>query len=125
MCSSGRSRAARGRAAEHGVSLLMNALSELQKWYIAQCDGDWEHQSGVTISTLDNPGWSVTIDLEGTTLSGKNFGGRQYGIEHDAATSGNNWFVCETKDNKFEGRGGPEKLEEMLTTFLRWANEAG
>ncbi len=35
------------------------ALSRLQRWYSAQCDGDWEHGLGVRIETLDNPGWMV------------------------------------------------------------------
>ncbi|MDP8910052.1 MAG: immunity 53 family protein, partial [Chloroflexota bacterium] len=34
----------------------------------AQCDGDWEHSYGVEICTLDNPGWSVKVDLQGTEL---------------------------------------------------------
>ncbi|MGW1432997.1 Imm53 family immunity protein [Streptomyces sp. NPDC002431] len=40
----------------------------LQGWYSAQCDEDWEHEWGVRINTLDNPGWSVRIDLEDTDL---------------------------------------------------------
>jgi ribosomal protein L37E len=34
-------------------------LSKLSDWYAAQCDGDWEHEFGIHIGTLDNPGWSV------------------------------------------------------------------
>jgi hypothetical protein len=33
----------------------------IQKWYSAQCDGEWEHDLGVAIGTLDNPGWSVRL----------------------------------------------------------------
>jgi hypothetical protein len=32
-------------------------ISWLQRWYTAQCDGGWEHHYGITIGTLDNPGW--------------------------------------------------------------------
>jgi hypothetical protein len=28
----------------------------------------WEHSFGITIETIDNPGWSVTISLERTEL---------------------------------------------------------
>jgi hypothetical protein len=35
----------------------MDEIRELQQWYLAQCDGDWEHEWGVQIGTLDNPGW--------------------------------------------------------------------
>lgn len=45
----------------------------IQKWYQAQCNGDWEHSYGIIIETIDNPGWSITIDLETTELEGKTF----------------------------------------------------
>jgi hypothetical protein len=44
----------------------MDPLSLLQNWYSTQCDGDWEHQYGVSLDTLDNPGWRLKIDLCGT-----------------------------------------------------------
>ncbi|MFE4959105.1 Imm53 family immunity protein [Streptomyces sp. NPDC056653] len=31
-------------------------LDWLQNRYAQQCDGDWEHEWGVKIATLDNPG---------------------------------------------------------------------
>ncbi|MBK8502531.1 MAG: hypothetical protein IPL46_10125 [Saprospiraceae bacterium] len=43
-----------------------NILEWISKWYNQNCDGDWEHDFGVAIETLDNPGWSVSIDTEGT-----------------------------------------------------------
>lgn len=45
----------------------------IQDWYEAQCDGDWEHDYGVEINTLDNPGWMVKVDLTGTSLEGASF----------------------------------------------------
>ncbi|MET9563851.1 Imm53 family immunity protein [Streptomyces tauricus] len=33
----------------------------MQNWYAQQCDGDWEHEWGVEIAMLDNPGWNVSI----------------------------------------------------------------
>lgn len=35
-----------------------NIFEWLQKWYKSQCDGDWEHEYGIKIETVDNPGWS-------------------------------------------------------------------
>nr|TKK07812.1 hypothetical protein SrhCFBP13529_11555 [Stenotrophomonas rhizophila] len=46
----------------------MHALDRLQKWYADQCDGDWEHSFGIRIDTLDNPGWTVSVDLTDTAL---------------------------------------------------------
>jgi hypothetical protein len=34
----------------------MNILAELQTWYRAQCNGEWEHVWGMTIQSTDNPG---------------------------------------------------------------------
>ena len=33
-------------------------------WYKTNCDGDWEHSYGITLQTLDNPGWHLTVDLQ-------------------------------------------------------------
>ena len=44
----------------------ITALQRLEQWFAARCNGDWEHASGVTIETLDNPGWRLWVDLTGT-----------------------------------------------------------
>lgn len=43
-------------------------LNWLQNWYKTNCNGDWEHTYGIKIETLDNPGWSVVVDLKETNL---------------------------------------------------------
>ncbi len=93
----------------------MDTLQELQRWYQSQCNGDWEHSYGVKIDTLDNPGWSVTIELIETDMSDRPFTAIQR-LEHDKE-----WIYCEVRDQKFEGRGGPFMLEEILRTFVEWA----
>ena len=93
-------------------------LQELQQWYRSQCDGDWEHDNGVKIETLDNPGWRVTVALMGTELAGRAFTEIQR-LEHET-----DWIVCQVKAGKFEGDGGPFMLEEILRVFLTWAREA-
>ena len=45
---------------------MVSLLPALQDWYNARCDGDREHRYG--IGTTDNPGWRLSIDLEGTAL---------------------------------------------------------
>jgi Immunity protein 53 len=37
--------------------LEIGLLTQLQSWYVAQCNGDWEHTCGISIETVDNPGW--------------------------------------------------------------------
>lgn len=94
----------------------MNVLSELQLWYESQCNEDWEHQYGVSIETLDNPGWTVTIDLEDTELDGKPF----HTVED--LEPEREWIRCWVEESKFKGVGGPRKLEEILRIFLEWSN---
>ncbi|MFI6740322.1 Imm53 family immunity protein [Nonomuraea sp. NPDC050451] len=55
----------------------MSALAFLQSWCSSCCDDGWEHTYGGTISTLDNPGWRLKIDLADTPLdrSGSRGGG--------------------------------------------------
>jgi hypothetical protein len=47
-----------------------DALKQLQNWFSSQCDGDWEHNFGFTIETIDNPGWSLEVDLNNTEFDG-------------------------------------------------------
>jgi len=37
---------------------MTNELKWLQQWYSEHCDGAWEHGFGITIETIDNPGWA-------------------------------------------------------------------
>jgi hypothetical protein len=50
-----------------------DSLRWLMQWYVGQCDNDWEHTYGVEIGTLDNPGWSLKVDLRETALEGRSF----------------------------------------------------
>ena len=88
-------------------------LTWLMQWYLAQCDEDWEHQFGVEIGTLDNPGWSLSIDLDGTSLEGRMFGPLYDGVsEQEQPVQGGDgdvpWMVCRVEGSKFKGWGGPE-----------------
>jgi hypothetical protein len=103
----------------------MNALVDLQKWYFSQCDGDWEHQEGISIGTLDNPGWMMTISLRGTDLEGKAFVEYSYGVSKDGATHDEKWLSCKVEENVFKAFGGPAELEKMIVVFLAWVGENG
>jgi hypothetical protein len=98
--------------------MAQSALVRLQKWFEERCDGTWEQESGVNIETLDNPGWSVTVDLEGTSLENARFAPvTESRSEHD-------WVECRVQAAQFQGYGGPLNLEEVLTRFLDWAESA-
>jgi hypothetical protein len=100
----------------------MTALSELQEWYLSQCNGDWEHTHGVEIGTLDNPGWSFVVELSGSSLEGQTFAPVAHGEVGGSIEDNQDWYVCEVKDRKFQAYGGPRKLDDMIRVFLRWVD---
>jgi len=97
---------------------MAGMLDVLGKWYRDQCDGEWEHEWGITIETLDNPGWFVRIDLSATDLEGCAI------PRLERQTSETDWILCFGQDNQFHGSGDPDKLEEIVTYFLSIAERA-
>lgn len=93
----------------------MNLLIWLQNWYQNHCDGDWEHLYGVKIDTLDNPGWSVSIDLQETELENKPF------CEIKTDNGDNDWIVCSVRNKIFQGMGDAGKLTDIIRIFKEWA----
>jgi|JI9StandDraft_1071089.scaffolds.fasta_scaffold31950_1 hypothetical protein len=90
----------------------------LQKWYQNHCNGDWEHSNGVTIKTLDNPGWSININILDTELENKRFDKIHLErSEHD-------WIFCSVREDHFEGACGPSGLSEVLGIFRKWAENS-
>lgn len=110
----------------------MNAFDDLTwltQWYLAQCNEDWEHDFGVTIDTLDNPGWSLSIDLDGTALEGQAFEPVYDRVsEEEHPVQGNDgdvpWLVCRVEGSKFKALGGPRDLGRMIQTFRSWAERS-
>ena len=39
-----------------------DSLATIEKWFSGKCDGLWEHQKGLALTTTDNPGWLMTVD---------------------------------------------------------------
>ncbi len=91
-------------------------LTWLQAWYATQTNGDWEHGYGVKITTLDNPGWSVSIDLNETQQDGQPFLGQEViRSEHD-------WYVARVSRSIFKADCGPLNLGEVLHIFRVWVD---
>lgn len=61
----------------------MDVLDWFSQWYDAQCDGDWEHGFGASIGAIDNPGWSLKIDLKGTDCDGRTLDRITHNDAHD------------------------------------------
>jgi hypothetical protein len=83
----------------------------LQKWYLEQCDGGWEHEYGITIGTLDNPGWTLDIDLAFTHLQEVNISPTLWEDGED------NWLSYSIKERKFYGNCDPTRLNLLINVF--------
>jgi hypothetical protein len=107
-----------------------NDCEWLEEWYAAQCDGHWENSRGLSIQSMENPGWWVKIDLVGTDLEphAKDAEITTIGIPHEAtrpyapeSEQSTDWMLCRIKDGRFDGAGDPTKLRAILQTFREWA----
>lgn len=103
----------------------MNALARLQTWYTRQCNGEWEHSSGVVIESCDNPGWWVKINLLGTPLQAAAFTEISEGVDARCFALGTHWLSCYTENGTWHGAGDETKLERILEVFLAWAEANG
>ena len=114
----------------------MNVIKELQEWFVAQCNGQWEHRLGISITTCDNPGWIVNIDLNETNLINRNFKLNSRNVSQKLIDqslgkikpplmaenpTSDNWMICFVKDGKFTGVGDTHRLEDILMVFVNWA----
>lgn len=101
-------------------------LTWLSEWYLAQCDGDWEHSYGVKVDTLDNPGWSLKIELADTSLEKRAFKREAHGTPSDDLDqwrSTGSWWIADVKDRVFEAFCGPRDLQAVIGIFRRWAEQ--
>ena len=92
-----------------------DVLAWLQRWYARHCDGDWEHSFGIDITTLDNPGWRVRINLAGTALEDQPF------APVTRETSEHEWLNCRVQEKVFECACGAYQLGAILEVFRAWA----
>ena len=97
---------------------LDDALVALQIWYDSNCNGEWEHEYGISISTVDNPGWAVSIPLAETSLESRSF------VPVEFSTSRDDWLHCRVSESKFLGDGDSMKLYEIVRMFVEWASES-
>jgi immunity protein 53 of polymorphic toxin system len=94
----------------------------LQAWYATRCNGEWEHGYGVSIGTLDNPGWSVEIDLKGTILANKPYAPQAiHRSEHEWVVTSVQGVATSVRGRQFRAACGPLNLGEALYMFRRWA----
>jgi hypothetical protein len=108
----------------------LDDIAWLSQWYLSQCDEEWEEQFGVSIGTLDNPGWELTVDLDGTRLEARSFAAVYEGVPHgEQLFQGGDgdapWLVCRVEGSKFKAWGGPRDLGRMIGIFRAWVDAEG
>ena len=91
-----------------------SAISELERWYASQCNGNWEHSYGVKIETLDNPGWRVRIALQGT----KRQDAKLERVRINRADD--DWVQYWVEKMQFNIVCGPKNLSEAIAIFVHW-----
>jgi hypothetical protein len=105
---------------------MSDNLDWLSQWYLAQCDNDWEHSFGVKIDTLDNPGWSIKIELTDTELRGRPFGRVTHGTPADDLSEWQrtgSWWIASVSGDVFEAHCGPLDLSAVIEIFRRWTEQ--
>ncbi|NRD21007.1 hypothetical protein HNV08_13200 [Winogradskyella eckloniae] len=89
----------------------MEILEWIQDWFKSNCDGDWEHGDAIQITTLDNPGWDVEIDISKTSIANLeikwvlNENGKQ------------DWYGVKIQNQRFRAAGDASKLTYLLNLF--------
>jgi hypothetical protein len=92
-----------------------NSMARLAGWFLSQCDGDWEHSHSVELGTLDNPGWAISIDIQGTELE------RRPVERKTVRRSQADWVEVWPDDHAWRADCGLLNLDEMVGYFLDWA----
>ncbi|WP_251007502.1 immunity 53 family protein [Sphingobium sp. BHU LFT2] len=104
-------------------NMIEDNLNWLSQWYLAQCDGDWEHSYGVKIDTLDNPGWTIKINLTDTPMQDIAFERVQHGKigdDFEEWQRSGSWWVARVEGHSFDVSCGPLDLSSAIGVFRRW-----
>jgi hypothetical protein len=89
----------------------MEILDWIQNWFKDNCNGQWEQGDGIQITTLDNPGWEVEIDISNTSIA-------TITIEWILNEKGpQDWYGVKIEDQKFNASGDSGKLVFLLGLF--------
>ena len=89
----------------------MEILEWIQDWFKDNCDGDWERSGTIQITSTDNPGWEVEIDISKTSVAN---------LTLDRILNENgkeDWYGITIENQKFSAIGDSGKLKFLLGLF--------
>jgi hypothetical protein len=86
-------------------------INWLQNWFFQNFDEMMKKKDILLIENIDNPSWSFTLKL-----------GSKYKLFNDLEKERTeiDWCHCFIRDHKYESRGGPLNLNEMLKYFINF-----
>ena len=96
-------------------------MNDLSAWFAHRCDGVWEQSRGVTIQTLDNPGWMLEVNVGAEVPDQLVFiSGTPPGPSNGNIAEGE-WTDCRIRGGKFVGASDAAGLRRLLEGFLEWS----
>ena len=95
----------------------MYILEWLQQWFYDNHDEELNYISDIKIEALDNPGWTVEIDLIGTKYE------NMFNLKMEEDKGDDDWIVCSINRSGFKGAGDSYKLSEIIEVFRRWIEQ--
>jgi hypothetical protein len=107
-----------------GQDDLASTMKWVESWYGRQCNGDWEHQRGLKVDTLDNPGWMLKVDLQGTDLAAFSLPDRDLGSSGtgtDGRPVAPRWFHSQIRGGQYVAAGSADRLVDLFIAFRTWA----
>jgi immunity protein 53 of polymorphic toxin system len=85
-------------------------VKEILEWFSDNCNGDWEHQNGFSIESLDNPGVAISVDLAPILMIPDK-------IILSDLVSENSWISIRIKNDKFLVACSVDRFEEAIKNF--------
>lgn len=94
----------------------------MMNWYVREYNNDWEHSYGVKIDTLDNPGWTIEIDLRETSMEGRPFEAKHGEVADDLDEwrKLGSWWSADADGVRFKASCGPTDLSAVIGLFREW-----
>ena len=89
----------------------METIKWIENWFKNNCDGTWEKGFGIQITSTNNPGWELEIDLSNTSLAN---------ITIDwilNEKSSEDWYGVKIDNQKFSATGDAGKLNFLFEIF--------
>ncbi|HEY3353122.1 MAG TPA: Imm53 family immunity protein [Polyangia bacterium] len=108
---------------------IADDLEWLQSWYANRCAelaGNEHQEVGLSIESIDNPGWWFRVPLDASQA--QRLAPGVLCVEGDPPSETSlgsaEWLLCEIREGVFHGAGDPMKLHKIIRVFREAVVEA-